>query len=811
MKVCLLTNEMYPFLPGGIGRLMYNFCMQNQESATPVELHYLLPPNTVEEQEKIRAFYQGKASIHFCSALDDLSDEVAQALAADQAFHPEYAVNYKDAHSFYHGLLAAEASSQSPFDLVELPDFGGWGQAILAAKRSGMAFQNTQFSCRLHSSLGLITEFERYHHHPSTWFSGKLDLERQTITGAEIVVGHVPSVVAQNARHYGLGESWAEDVIVEFPPILLDTEVEEPAELTDSPDFVFSSRLQPFKRPDVFIRAAVLFMERRPNYAGVFRVLSYGWDDNYITWLQSLVPISLRKKVVFQFKYTQKERDDILKHSVIVVPSNYESLCLFAYESSMMRRPVILAGDCAAFGDYARWIDGDNCLIFDGSFISLADQMEQARTWFPKSEVSTAIDQPYWEKLQPAQKPVATAVNLADVPVVYYGIHDRFHLNEKLVRHAVSAFKEQKTLFMVAGSVLETQANRTEGKVTFVPTSGHELSCSEVQHQIRALDSEFVFLARGDHRARNMFLKAAAAALAVNPALDLFSSHVMNMDPFVEANYGVTLSTGLAPGMAMLENTVAPPMALLRMSAIEKIGFDPQAGESWFEVFTRKLALDGGEIVIAPNVLVEAEFRTNERSNSKKLSGGIYDDVGIAAGLAPRLLGMDVRVTNKQAQSTRLIRFGDGEFASAKCVWPNPNPREFGLVILQPDNGGLLTHPLSGHVTVAKLSQKLPPFVKSAQLDVRNASDENEGVDFGLIISQNELIDEDFERIVDGETLHNVIVSSWQTVKRMGDRNHMVPVNSDFPAHVYLMSRLPEGIYKDDFCWAIWRGITFFQ
>ncbi len=814
IKLCLLTNEMYPFLPGGIGRLMYNFCMQNMASKTPVELHYLLPATPKGEQEKIRDYYAGKATIHFCPELLDVNDEVAQAISAEQAFHPEFAVNYKDSISYYHGLLMAEAAAQGGFDLVEVADMGGWGQAIIAAKRAGMAFQNTQIACRLHSSIGIITEFERYHHHPSTWFSAKLDLERQTILGADIVVGHVPSVVQQNARHYNLGEKWADDVIVEFPPILLDTEVGDAPDLGPAPDFVFSSRLQPFKRPDVFIRAAVLFMERHPDYAGCFRVMSYGWDDNYIAWLQSLVPLDLREKVVFQFEYSKEERNTVLKNAVIVVPSNYESLCLFAYESSIMRRPVILAGDCAAFGDYERWQDGENCLLFDGSFISLADVMEKALEWQPKSEVSTKIDQPYWERLQPvanSARPADPVDIPPDIPVVYYGVHDRFHLNEKLVRHAVSPFAGQRAYFLVSGRVLESRAVKTTGKVSLVPTSGQELGCDEVQHFIAGLGVEFVFLVRGDHRARPAFLHAAAQALQATPGLDLFASHVVNVDPFAEAEYGVTLSTGQAPGMAMLENTVAPPMVLLRVPALKKIGFDPQAGENWFEVFARKLALGGGNVVIAPNVLVEAESRSFERGNSKKLSAGVMDDVGLAAGLAPRLLGMDVRVTNKRGQNTRMISFGDGEFASAECVWPFPNPRDFGLVMLQQDNGGLLTHPLNGHMTVARLAQKLPPFVKSARLDLRNASAENQGVDFGLVLSAEELTGNEFDRIAAGEKLDKVIVTPWQTLKRMGDSSRSVALNSDFPAHIYLAARLPEGVSRDDYCWAIWKGIVFFQ
>jgi len=176
-----------------------------------------------------------------------------------------------------------------------------------------------------------------------------------------------------------------------------------------------------------------------------------------------------------------------------------------------------------------------------------------------------------------------------------------------------------------------------------------------------------------------------------------------------------------------------------------------------------------------------------------------------------RAPGMDVRVTNKKAQNTREITFTDGELASAECVWPDPNPRDFELVILQQDHGGLLTHPINGHITVAKLSKKLPPFVKSVQLDIRNASTQNQGVDFALILSNRVLTSDDFERISAGKALNNVVISKWHTLKAFGDTECAVAVNTDFHAHVYLASRLPEGIYEDSYCWAIWKGLTFFQ
>ncbi|MEO8881819.1 MAG: hypothetical protein ABI377_00080, partial [Devosia sp.] len=63
-----MTNEIYPVHPGGVGRLMYNFAVNNLEAQTPVDLHYLLPREVGAHEDVIRQTYANLATVHFCSA-----------------------------------------------------------------------------------------------------------------------------------------------------------------------------------------------------------------------------------------------------------------------------------------------------------------------------------------------------------------------------------------------------------------------------------------------------------------------------------------------------------------------------------------------------------------------------------------------------------------------------------------------------------------------------------------------------------------------------------------------------------------------
>src|SRR5690606_1578416 len=140
--------------------------------------------------------------------------------------------------------------------------------------------------------------------------------------------------------------------------------------------------------------AAVLFLERHPGHAGCFRLVSYGWDETYIAGLRALVPEPLKEKVLFVFGASPAEREAHLARSIVVVPSDYESLCLFAFEACRMGCSVILNGRCPAFGETSRWRDEENCLLFDGSVEDRAAAMEKALRWEPSAPASVAPDAP---------------------------------------------------------------------------------------------------------------------------------------------------------------------------------------------------------------------------------------------------------------------------------------------------------------------------------------------------------------------------------------------------------------------------------
>ena len=171
---------------------------------------------------------------------------------------------------------------------------------------------------------------------------------------------------------------------------------------TPKSSFLFSSRLQPFKRPETFLRAARICKERFGEKVS-FIVCAYGWDKDYVQNLKEFGGDA----VIWLQDVSQSEREWLLNNTNLVIPSNYESLNLLAYEQVSRGKKPILNSNCLAFQNNF-WNDG-NAIMFDGSPASLthvvgeilageqdtecvSKKIPSARVEYPTDTQSTILD-----------------------------------------------------------------------------------------------------------------------------------------------------------------------------------------------------------------------------------------------------------------------------------------------------------------------------------------------------------------------------------------------------------------------------------
>ncbi|MGH6889582.1 MAG: glycosyltransferase [Rhizomicrobium sp.] len=607
-SVCIVSNEVYPVDRGGIGRLMYNFATANAGRAAPADLHVLLTSG-IAQSEAIEAAYSGLATIHFCMDVPGSLGALGECIRTSGTGDPLNELMVESLRC-YGGLLEAQRRCGRDFDVIEFPDFAGWGAATIAAKRSGIAFANTRIAVRLHSTFALIAHHEPFMHEPSAWMAARCDLERQCLRNADLVVAHLESTARANIEWFGFPAAWMTRVRVEMPPILLSKaettvhkHVQSEASVRAPRDFLFSSRLQPFKRPDVFVRAAVHFLDNGPVADSMFRVASYGWDAEYVDWLKQLVPARWRERVVFLDKVSEQERTRLMLAGILVIPSDYESLCLLAFEARLLNVPTILNRRCAAFGEEpSLWRDGEDCLFFEGDFLSLAETMRRALSWTPAAAPVPQPDPPYWES-DPPHTPAVPDRTPLSLALIVYGHVNPYELASEL--RALAALRLFTIHALVSrdtiGAASFPESALAASAVTLHLTGWTEPTAAEIQSVLAALDCEAVaFLPAGMHVDPELWSLAAARLTQVSEAA-VFTSHVLAVEKGAVKSY--VLNYGDCPTVALTSDRVAHRASVFRRDVLLELGLRDTAGERWHEDVCIRLVEAGHRVLVAPTAL----------------------------------------------------------------------------------------------------------------------------------------------------------------------------------------------------------------
>lgn len=785
-SVCFVTNELYPLGPGGIGRMLYNFAKFNAESGFPADFHFLVPQQLIDGHrdaaDLLESAFGGIATIHVCPQLSTTPTPIGLLLARSLEHPWTSEWLFAQSYSYYLGLLAAEDRHGAPFDIIEFPDFGGWAQAALEAKRGGLAFADTLITARIHSTQGILYGVERFANDPGHWAGIMFDAERHLLAHADLVVGHDPEIIDHTARFYGLADRWQGRTRLEFPPVYLNVgdgvyeradKVVPPIDQRICKDFLFGSRLQPVKRPDLFIRAAILFLEENPAHDGLFRLVCNGWDRAYVEGLKSLVPDNMVRQILFIEDATSAERLRHIDNAIVVVPSDYESLCLFAFEAALAGRKVILNSVCPAFGNGYRWHDGKNCLLFDGSVESLTEVMARALVWQPQTVVAASPDQSYWLRdfSRPgAAEPIGDAE--PDIVTIFCcGAQSppefRRHFDGacQVARELDAAGVAHDIVFQLPRGAFDPDGPEHAALVDrgwrLVHSSGVRECPQMFGKRLAGLGTRLVLLYPFGHDLTPGFAATAIGVMRADPSLAIVSGHIEIVDGSTGRSDYIRVYSGEVPSTALLSSRVAPHLCLLNADVLRRIPFDPWAGPAWFEVFARTCALRGEAILILPVLAGALDALLDYRpSGSKRIAAGLLDQLGIAAGWQARLLSIDPVQLASDAESRPMV-YGEDRMRQAVRISPAGKPRTWEPVGWQDSARGILVHPLDDATTVGELAGPYRRMSKLA-VTVRNIRADNAGAEVAIAVARSGVDVHDalkaFTEGVGGDTL---ALSRW--------------------------------------------------
>lgn len=740
-SVCLVTNELYPFAPGGIGRLMYNWITSNAESGSPVELHLLLPQELLKHRTEIAELCtRFRVQCHFCEDDDLEITRLGSIIAPQRKESWDYAHPYRISYQYFVTLLRLERSGLI-FDVVEFPDYGGWGAVAIEAKRATLAFLDTQLCVRLHSTYGVIVSTERFYHHPSGYGGAMVDLEHFALRHADLVIAHQETILKHNQKFYNFDDAWLSKSTIETPPIVLDNFEAHIVELPVK-RFVYSSRLQPFKRPDLFIRAACLYYDRYPEDDSEALIVSYGWDKNYISSLVDIVPPRHRDKIKFFFNIQGEERQALLAGAIVVIPSDYESYCLFAFETALLGRRLLLRRDCIAFSSNEGWIDEVNCLHFGSEPDDLAVAMRRAIDWRPSINRVTEPSAPYWG--QSVQKSRANDVSHTAVKhhVFVLGagsIEDASRIVPLCVKGGVCKVVAYSGQCKFAEDMDEFFGH-TDVVFEIASSSYNDLFFGAVWRDLQSSDADFVTVFYAVDNIDLLYLGAVERVLSSRPNLGIVTANEAITDGQSGSVKWPRLVTGEHVISGLSGASAVGRLFTIRPSVASEVNYTSSDREYAFHSMFHRAAVLGKIICVLPDVFCVTAQNTRLTKSAPWLSTNYSDTI---VGRITYGAGLGLSVTHDGSNvSGSIVRFSADKDTPYQRLSPKSQEPWGDPVSYSPDYSGILVHPVYGSPTVARIS--LPGAGMSASMlfvDIENAHEDNDG--FEAVILPGSINDAD--------------------------------------------------------------------
>ncbi len=358
--ICLVTYELAPVNRGGAGVVIAALAEALAAAGNTVHVLADIPPEEVARYAEILR-QRGIEGVT-AHALVEVEPSAPGGSTIFQA---------KSAH-FRAGLY--RLASRIHFDLVEFFEYAGPAFDTVTLRADDDALSGTELAVRIHGSLGMIDQVEGAVH-VSTERHAMYRMEEWALRLADAVIAPIESIGEQYRQIYGF--DLARMRLCPPPMEALLKELGQPAEHDASAtDVVFYGKLQAVKGCEVFVDAAVLLADARPQLG--FALVGPDTHDAHGSMraqLEARIPEPLRPRFHFvPFIQRSQLRELASRALCAVVPSRAESFCLAAHELHRVGAPLVVS-DVTAFRDV--FTHGQNCLKFDGSATQLAVQIER--------------------------------------------------------------------------------------------------------------------------------------------------------------------------------------------------------------------------------------------------------------------------------------------------------------------------------------------------------------------------------------------------------------------------------------------------
>jgi glycosyltransferase involved in cell wall biosynthesis len=365
-KIGFVTAELFPVTAGGAGVFQYRAAEELLRRGH--EVHVLLDGPRALKQRFLRC-PEGQVlsgSGLFCLwNVEELLGSTRPPRSSDASWYQRKALQWFQA--------ARALLRRVTLDVLEFPDFYGFGCAAISAHRWAGHAPGTRFAVRTHLAMEVLQsqEIGCYVDRDALLMH---EQERVSMVLADAVLCPSRSYRAWIIEQYGLR---GEQVRVSPLPVCEGSARAGGAR----PDTVlFLGRLFHFKGADRFVDGAVRLLESCPDLEDDIRFVLVGYDSrmgpgltSFEAYLRRRIPPRLADRFIFTGQVPTDELGAWFARSLCYVcPSRHESFAYSVHEAAGAGVPLILS-DLDAFHDYFQ--DSVNCMTFDGTAADLAAKL----------------------------------------------------------------------------------------------------------------------------------------------------------------------------------------------------------------------------------------------------------------------------------------------------------------------------------------------------------------------------------------------------------------------------------------------------
>ncbi|MEQ9822798.1 MAG: glycosyltransferase [Puniceicoccaceae bacterium] len=321
MNIVYVSREFGPITGGGIGTYVANACRAMLERGHKVFLltdcvnasnHHKLPEN-----------------LHVVETLPMPAEKQGGCFSA----------NHEYSHRVFFTLQ--ELCRNETINVVEFPEYCGEGFVCIRSKRLMRTFADQHLVVKCHTPLSLLETINEDREF-AAWVVCDMEMEDYCVRNADKVTS--PS---QSLADYFSDRVGRNDISICPYPLYLDfSEPTLPMAKRDLKTIRFFGSIQVRKGVDVFVRAAVEVLEKRPDLqfelVGVERNAHF-FNRTYTEVLQSTIPEKMLNRIQFRGGVPYDQVDRLLSETgIIVLPSRWENWANACLES-MSKGCVVLA------------------------------------------------------------------------------------------------------------------------------------------------------------------------------------------------------------------------------------------------------------------------------------------------------------------------------------------------------------------------------------------------------------------------------------------------------------------------------------